>query len=116
MREARRGNLAGLLRRRAPRNNRLFIEGTWVSDRAFAGIAAEADRFVAQVVHGLDAADAAAFGAHQNRVGDRPVPGDAHAGEERAVADAGGAEDYKYVCLSLDVFFSVPDCPSHSRT
>jgi hypothetical protein len=36
--------------------------------------------------------------------------------KERKVADAGGAEDYKYVCLSLDVFFSVPDCPSHSRT
>ena len=56
------------------------------SHRALARVAAEADRFVAQVVDGLDAAHAAAFGAHEDRVRDRAVALDAHAAEQGAVA------------------------------
>ena len=50
------------------------------SDGAFAGVAAETDGFVAQVVHGLDPAHAATFRPHQNRMRDRAVAAHAHAG------------------------------------
>src|SRR5207302_437581 len=54
---------------------------------------AEMDGLMFQIVHGADVADGAAFGAHEDRVGDRFFADEADAGEEGAVADAGGAEE-----------------------
>src|SRR5262245_6776036 len=55
--------------------------------------AAEVDGFVVQVVDGPDVANGAAAGAHEDGVGRGLRAGELHAGQERAVADAGGAKE-----------------------
>jgi len=50
------------------------------------------DRFLLQIVDRPDVADRAAFGPHQDGVGDRFVSDQLHPGNQRAVTDAPGTE------------------------
>jgi hypothetical protein len=56
-------------------------------------IRSQPDGFVLQIVGRANEADRFAFGAHQDRMGNRGRALRFHATQERAVADAGGAKN-----------------------
>ncbi len=61
-----------------------------------AARAAEVDGLVLQIVDGADVAHGAALRAHEDGMRDRLFADEPHAGQQRAVADAGGAEDASF--------------------
>src|SRR3954465_56221 len=61
--------------------------------RVFGGVAAEANRFLVQVVDGLQVTDGLILGTHENAVRDGGRVLQANAGEQRRVTDPGRGEE-----------------------